>query len=219
MALALEKIEVSLATPLKSIDIDSLETEFTQFLNQGIMLVHKLKEAPKPAEVAEMICADIKKFTKKFPLMKVLCTRGMSERHFDNISAVLGQDPGYFTLTTETTIKHAQRFALKPHLAELELISLAAAKEHSNLKVLENMKLSWETISFELKDSENTDTPLLVSSSFDNILFLLDEHIFVIQTMKASLYAEVFLETILVWDGWLHLARQAIEHLTTVQSV
>ena len=43
-------------------------------------------KAPRPAEVAQLTLNDIEKFIKNIPVMKIVSTKGLETRHFDEIS-------------------------------------------------------------------------------------------------------------------------------------
>ena len=215
-----EKIDAWIGTLVRELDPDEIERQGRVMQNQARTLYYKLKEkAPKPAEVAQLTLADNEKFMKNIPIMKIVSTKGLEERHFEKINKILGKPAGTFKIDDTSVFKHLQNLDLEKHINEIDEIAQSASREFSNYKMLEKMEKDWEPMRFELKDWGETKTYILLGGAVEIIQTLLDEQILTTQTMKGSPYAVVYLNRINKWDEWLNLAHDIIEVWIKVQAL
>ena len=83
---SIEKSALYLNTLVKDLDPEEIEREFKSMQGKAKTLITRLKEkAPKLAEVASLTSLEIDKFMKNIPIMKIVSTRGLEERHFEKI--------------------------------------------------------------------------------------------------------------------------------------
>lgn len=198
MSLTKERIDAWLGTLVKELDPDEIEREAKQMQGMARKLYHILKEkAPKPSDVAMLTLADIENFMKKVPVMKIVSTKGLEERHFDRISKIINQE---FRITDHTYFKQFQNIEFDNRFEEVEEISMAAAREYSNYKMLEKMERDWDPIKFELKEWGETRTYIHLGAAIEVVQTLLEEQILTTQTMKGSPFAAVYLDRINAWD-------------------
>lgn len=215
-----EKIDTWTGTLVKELDPEEIERQTRQMQTQARNLYYRLKEkAPKPADVAQATLNDSEKFVKNIPIMKIVSTRGLEERHFEKINKILGKPSGTFKVDDTTLFKHVQNLDLDTYLNEIDEIAQGASREFSNFKMLEKMEKDWEAMNFELKEWGETKTYILLGAALEIIQTLLDEQILTTQTMKGSPYAVVYLKRINAWDEWLNLAYDIIEVWIKVQGL
>jgi dynein heavy chain, axonemal len=219
-ALTKKSIESWNITEVKKLDPEEIERQTRQMQNQARGLYYKLKEkTPKPAEVAQILVTETEDFMKKVPLMKIVCTKGLEERHFEKIDKILGKSSGNFKIDDFTTFKYLWDLDLANYINQIDEVAQGAAREFSNQKMLDKMEKDWESVEFELKDWGETKTYIHLGGAIEIIQTLLEEQILTTQTMKGSPYAVVYLKRINIWDEWLNLARNAIEVWIKVQAL
>ena len=206
-------------TLIKELDPEDIERELRSMQGKAKALHVRLKEkSPKPADVANQTLTEIEKFMKNIPLMRVVSTRGLEERHFDKISKIIGKAPGFFKIEAGTQCKYALGLGIEGHISEMEEVAQAASREFSNFKMLEKMEKEWEPVKFELKERTDSRTYIHMGSAIEVIEALLEDQILTTQTMKGSPFAAVYLSRINDWDDWLMLSQKIIDVWLKVQS-
>ena len=219
VAMSKEKIDAWTITLVKDLDPEEIERQARKMQTDARNLYYKLKEkAPKPADVAQQTLVDNEKFMKHIPIMKIVSTRGLEERHFEKINKILGK-PGAFKVDELTTFKYVQNLDLDNFLNDIDEIAQGAAREFSNFKMLEKMERDWEPIKFEVKEWGETKSYILLGAALEIVQTLLEEQILTTQTMKGSPYAVVYLKRITAWDEWLNLAHDIIDVWIKVQGL
>lgn len=214
-----EKFSMWTITLVKELDPDEIEREIKMMQAKAKILIVRLKEkSPKPAEVAQQILNDIEKFMKNIPVMKIVSTRGLEERHFEKITKILGKPMGSFRIDANTTFRQVQNLEIDAHMLEIEEIALSASREFSNLRMLERMEKEWANLKFEVKERTDTKTYILLGAAVEIIQALLEEQILTIQTMKGSPFAAVYISRINDWDDWLTMSEKILSVWLKVQS-
>ena len=206
-------------TNVKELDPDEIERDARKKLGTARSLFHQFKDKyPRPAEVADIIIKDLDVFIKKIPIMRIVSTEGLEQRHFDKISGILGTE---FKIDEKTTFSKIDKIRgmLQEKQEELDEIAQAAAREYSNLKMLQKMEKDWEGICFELKHLPEVGTYILIGSSVELIETLLEEQTLTTQTMKGSPFAKVHEKRIEVWDEWLTRSASILDVWKKVQTL
>ncbi|OMJ80715.1 hypothetical protein SteCoe_18966 [Stentor coeruleus] len=220
VSLSKEKIDSWTGTLVRELDPEEIERQARQMQTQARNLYYKLKEkAPKPADVAQLTLNELDRFMRNIPVMKIVSTKGLEERHFEKINKILGKPTGTFKIDDSTVFKHVQNMELDNFINDIEEVAQGASREFSNFKMLEKMERDWEPIKFELKEWGETKTYILLGGALEIIQTLLDEQILTTQTMKGSPYAVVYLKRIGAWDEWLNLAHDIIDVWIKVQAL
>ena len=205
-------------TNIKDLDPDEIEREVKQMQGKAKSLMIRLKEkAPKLSDVALLTSTKIDKFMKNIPTMKIVSTKGLTDRHFEKISKILELPPGAFKVDSNTTFKMIQHLDFGSHIEEINEISVAALREYNNYKQLEKMEKDWESVKFELKEKPEQQTFILTGVAIELIETLLEDQILNIQAMKGSPFAAVYIDRILKWDNWLQRAQEIIKVWLEVQ--
>jgi len=196
-----EKMEVWEKNPIKSQDPDAIDKESKQMHSQATKLANLFKDKFKaPADVANLIAGDMSTFRLTIPVFQVICTPGMKERHWEEISRVVQRE---VKVTEASTFRTLDGKEMVPFVEQLVEVAQSASREYSNQKTLEKMEADWAEIRFELKDWSDTGTYILLGAAIEVIQQLLDEQTITTQTMKGSPYAKVFLDRIIDWEDWL----------------
>jgi dynein heavy chain len=213
-----EKSDLWMNAFVRDLDADEIERESKQMLATARKLENTFKDRlPKPAEVALLTRNEIEKNRTLIPVMRIVSTPGLEDRHFEQIAKVLDLSSGSFRIDPTTTFKQVQSFHLEQFVEAIEDIAQSAAREFSNFKMLEKMERDWEPVQFELKDWQETQTYIHLGAAIEIIQQLLDEQILTTQTMKGSPFAKVYITRINAWDDRLTLSNNIINVWLKVQ--
>lgn len=128
-----------------------------------------------PADIAQNIARDLDLFKKQIPVIKVICTSGMQDRHWEAIAEEIGYSN--FKIDETTQYKRTLDYPLLEHLHRLEEISESANKEYGNLRLLDKMSSEWEGVAFEAKDWAESATYILSGAPVEEVQTILDDHI------------------------------------------
>ena len=192
-----EKSVIWINTLVRDLDPDEIEREAKQMHAKAKSLLIRIKEkAPKIVDVVTLTIADIEKFMKNIPAMKIVSTRGLENRHFEKICKILGKPIGSFKINSNTKFKELQKHEIESSLKEIEEVALLASREFSNLRLLEKMEREWDSIKFELKERPDVKSYIHLGSAIEIIQTLFEDQILTIQTLKRSPYAAVYFDRI-----------------------
>ncbi|XP_042293782.1 dynein axonemal heavy chain 3 [Sceloporus undulatus] len=195
--------------PLAQLNAEEISEEVSNMWRTVYKLTKTFVDLPGPKRLAENVKFKIDKFKQHLPVLSIACNRGMKDRHWEQISDVVG----YEIRPDETTsLMNMLEYGLSKYIEKLEPIGAAASKEYSLEKNMEKMKSEWANICFTFVKYRDTDTSIL--SAIDDIQLLLDDHIVKTQTMCGSPFIKpieaecrrwedklVTMQEIL--DGWL----------------
>jgi dynein heavy chain len=150
---------------------------------------------PKPLELAMNTKEQLEKFKIHIPLIHTLCNPGLRERHWKEISQIIGYR---FQPDDSTNLSSVLERNFSAYMTQLEEISTIAAKEHSFEKAFEKMLTEWKGIEFVITSYRDTGTTIL--SSVDDIQTLLDDHIVKTQAMRGSPFIKPFEVETKAWE-------------------
>jgi len=85
----------------------------------------------------------VEEFREHVPLVRTLFNPGMRDRHWQQVSEVVGFD---LRPDDDTCLSHLIEMNLETHTAQFEGISEAASKEFSLEKALAKMKDEWQPV-------------------------------------------------------------------------
>uniref|UniRef100_A0A667J1Y3 Dynein axonemal heavy chain 3 n=1 Tax=Lynx canadensis TaxID=61383 RepID=A0A667J1Y3_LYNCA len=156
--------------PLFLLNAEEISEEVGNMWRTIYKLTKTLADVPAPRRLAENVKMKIEKFKQHIPILSISCNPGMKDRHWQQISEIVG----YEIKPTETTCLSNI----------LEPIGAAASKEYSLEKNLEKMKLDWVNMTFNFVKYRDTGTSILCA--VDDIQLLLDDHVIKTQTMCGS---------------------------------
>ncbi|XP_021567967.1 dynein heavy chain 3, axonemal [Carlito syrichta] len=175
------KSEEWMSGPLFLLNAEEISEEIGNMWRTTYKLIKTLADVPAPKRLAENVKIKIDKFKQHLPILSISCNPGMKDRHWHQISEVVG----YAIKPNETTcLLNMLDFGFGKYIDKLEPISAAASKEYSLEKNLEKMKLDWVNMMFNFVKYRDTDTSILCA--VDDIQLLLDDHVIKTQTMCGS---------------------------------
>ncbi|KAJ3308630.1 Dynein heavy chain 3, axonemal [Boothiomyces sp. JEL0838] len=195
------------------INAELLEETVSNMFRTSFKLIKTFSEQPVPKKVAESVKNKLEKFKAHIPLITILRNPGLKERHWQAISDVVGQTVFPDENTTLTKILDMN---LGGYLAQFEVISDAASKEHSLQNTLNKMKDDWEPLVFNPIPYKDTGTRIL--SAMDDVQALLDDQIVKVQTMRGSPFVKPIENEMKNWETTLITIQDIIDEWLKVQS-
>ncbi|XP_044928668.1 dynein axonemal heavy chain 3 isoform X4 [Mustela putorius furo] len=167
--------------PLFLLNAEEISDEIGSMWRTIYKLTKTLADVPAPRRLAENVKVKIDKFKQHIPILSISCNPGMKERHWQQISEIVGCE----IKPTETTcLLNMLEYGFGKFVDKLEPIGAAASKEYSLEKNLEKMKSDWVNMTFNFMKYRDTDTSILCA--VDDIQLLLDDHVIKTQTMCGS---------------------------------
>ena len=204
--------------PMQGLDPESLEREIKDMSKANFKSMKFFEnsetELPAPLRVAEQLKEQMDEFQTKLPLISCLCNPGMRERHWAEVSKLLGYP---FKPTDSTTLASMLTMGLEQHLPALDEIGGGASKEYSLEKALDKMLADWQPL--ELTMVEYRDTGTSIVGGTEEIQMLLDDHVVKSQTMQGSPFIKPFAERAKAWGDKLVLIQDLVDLWLKVQGV
>eukprot|EP00949_MAST-11_sp_MAST-11-sp1_P001615 g1615.t1 len=200
-------------TPLIQLNAEVVENDADNLRREMLKIARQFGQKEGQEEVTQLAttvteeCAD---FIKSYvPLLTLLCTRGMKQRHWDAINKTTGKniryDPDNANLRTMVS-----NHKLHLEVAAIEDTCINASKEFSLESAMNKMDKEWEGIEFGTKVYKETGTSILTSC--EEIETILDDQIVRAQAMKGSRYIGPFVDRINKMERILKILEELIEN-------
>uniref|UniRef100_A0A8C3L813 Dynein axonemal heavy chain 3 n=1 Tax=Chrysolophus pictus TaxID=9089 RepID=A0A8C3L813_CHRPC len=184
---------------LQKLNADEITEEIGNMWRTMYKLSKSFPDLAGPRRLAESTKYKLDKFKQHLPLLSLACNRGMKERHWEQISEIVGCE-----LFGCKNISSYVSFQIR-----LEPIGAAASKEYSLEKSIEKMKSEWISMQFSLVKYRDTNNSIL--SAVDDIQLLLDDHIVKTQTMCGSPFIKPMEAECRAWEAKLTLMQNIID--------
>ncbi|NXT35371.1 DYH3 protein, partial [Pelecanoides urinatrix] len=191
---------------LQKLNADEITEEVGNMWRTMYKLSKSFPDLAGPRRLAETMKYKIDKFKQHLPVLSIACNRGMKERHWEQISEIVGCE---IRRDETTTLKNILEFGLSKYTDQLETIGAVASKEYSLEKSIEKMKLEWVNMQFSLVKYRDTNTSIL--SAVDDIQLLLDDHIVKTQTMCGSPFIKAIEAECRAWEDKLCLMQDILD--------
>ncbi|KAF3429654.1 hypothetical protein E2986_08409 [Frieseomelitta varia] len=199
--------------PFIGLDADEIKDETDNIWRTLYRLARVLVDIPGARKITEMVRAKVDKFKQYIPLLQIICTPGLQDRHWKQISRVVNV---YITVTPTSSLADMIELGLLLHIAKLEEISSAAVKEHALQQSLQKMKEDWADIEFQFVLYRETGVHIL--TAIDDIHQLLDDHILKAQTMRSSPFIKAFEVEMQAWENKLLQMQDIIDQWLMCQA-
>lgn len=134
----------------------------------------------------------IEDFREHMPIIYTLGNPALKERHWEQISAIIGIP---IKVDVDLTLAKIIDMGLLPLVSQFESISDNASKEATLEKAMDKMEKDWADLYFTVNPFKDTGT--YVIAGVDDIQLLLDDHIVRTVTIKNSPNIKPFEERIL----------------------
>ncbi|KAG8235430.1 hypothetical protein J437_LFUL015495 [Ladona fulva] len=184
--------------PFMNLDASKVEDEVGIIWKTLYKLTKTFHDLPGSKRVAEMVKAKVEKFKQLLPVLHTICNKGMKERHWQQISAIVGVP---ISPNEDSTLAEMIELGLPKYITELEEIGTRATKEYGLEQALGKMKFEWKDVKFECTPYRETGVSIL--SAVDDIQMMLDDHILKAQTMRSSPYIKAFETEMQAWEDKL----------------
>ncbi|KAJ3286989.1 Dynein heavy chain 7, axonemal [Borealophlyctis nickersoniae] len=199
--------------PFLKLDPEVVENEVTNMWRNIYKLCITFESDPSPLEIAEITKEQLERFKVNLPLINTLCNPGLRERHWKDISRVVGFR---FQPDETTSLSAVLERNLSEYMDSLEQISSVATKEYSFEKALQKMYSEWQAVEFVTVEYRDTGTHIL--ASVDEIQSLFDDHIVKTQTMRGSPFIKAFEEETRAWEERLITMQEILDEWLKVQA-
>ncbi|XP_028942182.1 dynein heavy chain 3, axonemal-like, partial [Antrostomus carolinensis] len=191
---------------LQNLNAEEINEEIGNMWRTMYKLSKSFPDLAGPRRLAETTKYKLDKFKQHLSVLSIACNRGMKERHWKQISEIVGCE---IRPDETTTLKDILEFGLSKYIDQLEPIGAAASKEYSLEKSIEKMKSEWVNMRFSLVKYRDTETSIL--SAIDDIQLLLDDHIVKTQTMCGSPFIKPIEAECRAWEEKLCLMQDILD--------
>ncbi|GBG26414.1 Dynein heavy chain 7, axonemal [Hondaea fermentalgiana] len=199
-----------------TLDGEHVEREVGEMFRAAHQLAESLKdEAPAVASCADAIKAKLNEFRDDIPLLSIISNDGLRERHWTQISDLLG-----FPIVPDDNMTLSRLIELQvgEHVEALEAISEGASKEHAIENAHTKMMAEWAPLEYATQSYKDTGTFILQGGNLDELQTLLDDHLVKTQTMRGSPYCKFMEEKMAEWEHFLVYTRDLIDAWIKVQT-
>ncbi|XP_074775748.1 dynein axonemal heavy chain 3 [Athene noctua] len=191
---------------VQKLNADEITEEIGNMWRTMYKLSKSFPDLAGPRRLAETMKYKLDKFKQHLPVLSVACNRGMKERHWEQISGIVGCE---IRPDEATTLKNILDFGISKYIDQLEPIGAAASKEYSLEKSMEKMKFEWVNMQFSLVKYRDTNTSIL--SATDDIQILLDDHIVKAHTLCGSPFITAIEAECWAWKDKLCLMQDILD--------
>ncbi|KAI9347975.1 dynein heavy chain and region D6 of dynein motor-domain-containing protein [Zopfochytrium polystomum] len=199
--------------PFLKLDPEVVENEVMNMWRVMFKLSNTFENDKYPMDICEITKDQIERFKVHLPLVTTLCNPGLRDRHWRDISQIVGFR---FQPDESTSLSAVLERNLGEYMDQLERISSVATKEYSFEKALQKMYSEWQSIELATIDYRDTGTQILCS--VEDIQTLLDDHIVKTQTMRGSPFIKSFEEEARSWEERLLTIQEILDEWLKVQS-
>ncbi|XP_077979573.1 dynein axonemal heavy chain 3-like isoform X2 [Glandiceps talaboti] len=200
------KYEVWLNGAFTELNAEEVEEEVSNMWRTMYKLAKSFNDQAGPQRIANNVKGKIDKFKQHLPLLGVICNPGIRDRHWEQMSEIVGYD---LKPEADTSLFQMIEIGLTKHLDRLEEIGGAASKEYSLEKAMEKMKAEWADVNFEF--IEYRDSGISILSAVDDIQMILDDHIVKVQTMRGSPFIKPFEVEMKEWEEKLVMMQDILD--------
>ncbi|XP_038676444.1 dynein heavy chain 3, axonemal isoform X3 [Scyliorhinus canicula] len=200
------KSEMWMNGSFQGLDAEEITNDVSTMWRTMYKLTKTFSDVSGPKRVAENAKLKIEKFKPHLPIIAIICNPGIKERHWSEISEIVGFE---VKPDKDTTLQQMLEFGLANFSERLEEIGVAASKEYSLEKALDKMKTEWVDLIFTF--TKYRDTNISILSSVDDIQVMLDDHVIKTQTMRGSPYIKPIEEECKIWEEKLVLMQNILD--------
>ena len=130
--------------PMGDVDPDSVDQEVGNFWRSLYKLEKGFADVPAPKKIASKVKGKVEEFKDYMPLVQTLFNQGLRQRHWDQISEIVGYP---LRPDDDQCLSKLVDMQLDSFIPKFEGISEAASKEFSLEKALEKMQKEWAEVS------------------------------------------------------------------------
>lgn len=191
--------------PLSQLDASDVESQFS-FIAQQLVQSSRVITDKEILGIAQATRAEMDAFKKFLPIFGIMLNPGMTEKHWQQLSELVGAD---ITLTETMTLQNTIEMNLHEHVTNALEISNAATNEHSIKNSLQRVADCWAGANLDIHNYK--ETSWLILGSVEEIINLIDENLITLQAINFSQYKAPFEEEVAMWTSGLQLTLRVIE--------
>jgi dynein heavy chain len=201
--------------PLHTLNAEVIDGDADNY-RRAMIKISKIFDRDKieaPLRVANEVREEMTTFCKEYtPLLELMCTKGLTARHWQTMSEKTGIKMQY---NADATLAQCLEYGLHKHIEKIEETCVNASKEYSLEKAFDAMEEEWKDLKFNAKEYKDTGTYIL--SGVDDIQQVLDDQIVRTQAMRGSRYIGPFQERCGKWEKTLNDLQEIIDSWLTMQ--
>ncbi|RLN66256.1 hypothetical protein BBP00_00002338 [Phytophthora kernoviae] len=214
----MERVTFSREAPLASVNAEEIERDCDQFRRTIVKIIKECEKNTDVYAVAITMAQEVKKtlddmLDNIIPLMVLLCTPGIRDRHWEEIERITGIE---VHVHEGSNINQMIELGLHRFTSGIEETCVSASKEFSLEKALDKMETEWVGINFSTKEYRSTGTSILCST--DEIQQIIDDQIVKTQSMRGSRYNKPYFERISKWEKMLISIQDIMDNWIKVQA-
>lgn len=199
--------------PFQRLNAEQIRAEVDDMYKALVRLTKQLAGNAQAKRVAEQGRIKVDKFRAYLPLLDGLCSAGMQERHWQQLSAELGEP---IDAVRYPTLGAMIEVGIQRIAGKLEEVSTSASMEFELNMQLATMQAEWSAVRFELQPYRDSGTHIL--TALDDVQTLLDDHILRSQSMRGSPYIAALGDRAGDWENKLVLMQDVLDVWMGVQA-
>jgi dynein heavy chain len=204
--------------PVATVQAEDAEMKSDGYRRTMMKMCKELEKAGESKvealRAASQLREELDAFVKEqIPLMLLLCTPGLRERHWQEMEKITGVEIGFHD---GSNMAQMMEVGLHHHVNAIEETCVSATKEYSLEKAMDKMESEWAGMNFGTKEYRTSGTSIL--SSVDEIQQILDDQIVKTQAMAGSRYIKPYLKRMKAWETTLINMQEIVDQTLKVQA-
>ncbi|GIQ84244.1 dynein heavy chain, partial [Kipferlia bialata] len=197
-------------TSWEALDSTALDESAGQFY----IKLRKSGQNAKSWAVYQKLEAEIKQFRQTMPLIAALRQPALRDRHFQQLSAEVGQvvDP----FKPEFTLATVYELGLDEHAEVIMTLSESAEQELGIENSLTSIKEGWQVLELDIRAYSKTKGFYLLHGA-EEVFELLEDNTLTLSTMKGSRFVAAFESQLEQWEKTLGAVADTIELILSTQ--
>lgn len=214
----MEKVTFSREAPLAAVNAEEIERDCDQFRRTIVKIIKECEKNTDVYAVAITMAQEVKKTLDEMldsviPLMALICTPGIRQRHWEEIERITGIE---VQVHEASNVNQMMNLGLQRFTSAIEETCVSASKEYSLEKALDKMETEWVGVKFGTKEYRATGTSILCAT--DEIQQIIDDQIVKTQSMRGSRYNKPYFERISKWEKMLISIQDIMDNWIKVQA-
>ncbi|XP_035785030.1 dynein heavy chain 8, axonemal-like [Anopheles albimanus] len=209
----MRSIETYYETPWREVDIESINAKLIDFENRCRKLPKAMKDWPAYLELK----GKIDDFNRSCPLLELMCSEAMKDRHWDKLMDILGCK---LDVTSPTfTLENIMAAPLLAHSEDIEDTCIGAVKENDIDTKLRSVVAEWSTVSLQFAPFKTRGELLIKPAETIEIIAQLEDSIMIVNSLASNRFNAHFKRDIMLWLNRLVNTGEILEKWLQVQNL
>ncbi|XP_052872308.1 dynein axonemal heavy chain 8 [Anopheles cruzii] len=209
----MKSIESYYETPWQEVNIELINAKLIDFENRCRKLPKAMREWPAYIELKNKI----DDFNRSCPLLELMCTDAMKDRHWEKLNSVLGCT--FDVASPAFTLQHVMAAPLLAHSDEIEDTCIGAVKENDIDCKLRSVVAEWSTVVLQFAPFKARGELLIKPAETVEIVALLEDSIMIVNSLASNRFNAHFKKDIMLWLHKLVNTGEILEKWLQVQSL